>query len=214
MARPTFYKYTKKKIGNEVVNVQVKMTSREVKAYVMEQNGWTSDQYRKQYDILKNKVRAYESFRKSQGIKEQPQNIVKMLYSEAKSKARYGEDYKPSQKMQQIKRFSAYSITKGRQLAQEERYQRRETAKYEAYVSKRFEGFIRDNAGAKKIADAIVNPVKREQALADYADKLNYRIEEDIKEQTRIAENGGIPANETYGSNDEIDFDISDYLEE
>ena len=209
MARPTFYKYIEKKIGNEVVNVQVKMTSRQVKAYIMEQNGWTSDQYRKQYDILKNKVRAYESFRRSQGIKEQPQNIVKMLYSEAKSKARYGEDYKPSQKMQQIKRFSAYSITKGRQLAQEESYQRRETAKYDAYVSKRFEGFIRDNAGAKKIADAIANPVMREKALSDYANKLNVKIAEDQKE----AEQSGIPASETYGSNDEIDFDISDYLE-
>lgn len=209
MARPTFYKYTKKKIGNEVVNVQVKMTSRQVKAYIMEQNGWTSDQYRKQYDILKNKVRAYESFRRSQGIKEQPQNIVKMLYSETKSKARYGEDYKPSQKMQQIKSFSAYSITKGRQLTQKESYQKRETAKYDAYVSKRFEGFIRDNASAKKIADAIANPVKREQALADYADKLNYKIKKDQEE----AEQSGIPVNETYGSNDEIDFDISDYLE-
>lgn len=205
MARPTFYKYTTKN-GKPV---QVAMTSREVKAYVMKQNGWTSDQYRKQYDILKNKVRAYESFRRSQGIKEQPQNIVKMLYSEAKSKARYGEDYKPSQKMQQIKRFSAYSITKGRQLAQEESYQRRETAKYEAYVSKRFEGFIRDNAGAKKIADAIANPVMREKALSDYANKLNVKIEEDQKE----AEQSGIPVNEKYGSNDEIDFDISDYLE-
>lgn len=206
MARPTFYKYTTKN-GKPV---QVAMTSREVKAYVMKQNGWTSDQYRKQYDILKNKVRAYESFRRSQGIKEQPQNIVKMLYTEAKAKARYGDEYKPSEKLQQIKRFSAYSITKGRQLAQQEKYQQRESAKYEAYVSKRFEGFIRDNAGAQRIAEAIKNPVMREKALSDYADKLNVKIANDQKE----AEESNIPVNETYGSNDEVEFDISDYLEE
>lgn len=206
MTRPTFYKYTTKN-GKPV---QVAMTSREVKAYVMKQNGWTSDQYRKQYDILKNKVRAYESFRRSQGIKEQPQNIVKMLYTEAKAKARYGDEYKPSEKLQQIKKFSAYSITKGRQLAQQEKYQQRESAKYEAYVSKRFEGFIRDNAGAQRITQAIKNPVMREKALSDYADKLNVKIAEDQKE----AEQSGIPVNETYGSNDEVDFDISDYLEE
>ena len=185
------------------------MTSREVKAEIMKQNGWTSEQYRKQYDILKNKARAYESFRRSQGIKEQPQNIVKMLYAEAKAKARYGEEYKPSQKLQQIKQFSAYSITKGRQLAQQEKYQQRESAKYEAYVSKRFEGFIRDNAGAQRIAQAIKNPVMLEKALSDYADKLNIKIAEDTKEATE----SGIPVNETYGSNDEIDFDISDYLD-
>lgn len=206
MARPTFYKYTTKN-GKPV---QVAMTSREVKAYVMKQNGWTSEQYRKQYDILKNKTRAYESYRRSQGIKEQPQNIVKMLYTEAKAKAHYGEDYKPSEKMQQIKSFSAYSISKGRQLATQEGYQQRQSQRYEQYVSKRFEGFIRDNAGAQRIAQAITNPVMREKALSDYADKLNIKITEDQKE----AEQSGIPANETYGSNDEVDFDISDYLEE
>ena len=207
MARPTFYKYVDdKKTGQKV---QVRMTSREVKAEIMKQNGWTSEQYRKQYDILKNKVRAYESFRRSQGIKEQPQNIVKMLYAEAKAKARYGEEYKPSQKLQQIKKFSAYSITKGRQLAQQEKYQQRESAKYEAYVSKRFEGFIRDNAGAQRIAQAIKNPVMLEKALSDYVDKLNIQIAEDMKESSQ----SGIPVNETYGSNDEVDFDISDYLE-
>lgn len=209
MARPTFYKYTTRKVGDNVVSVQVKMTSREVKAYVMKQNGWTSSQYRKQYDILKNKVRAYESFRRSQGIKEEPQNVVKMLYTQAKAKARFGEDYKPSEKMQQIQRFSAYSITKGRQLAQQEKYQQRETSKYDAYVSKRFEGFIRGNAGAQRIADAIKNPVMREKALSDYADKLNIKIAEDQKDQ----ESGAIPAGETYGSEDSVDFDISDYLE-
>ena len=209
MARPTFYKYTTRKVGDNVVSVQVKMTSREVKAYVMKQNGWTSSQYQKQYDILKNKVRAYESFRRSQGIKEQPQNVVKMLYTEAKAKARFGEDYKPSEKMQQIKRFSAYSITKGRQLAQQEKYIARETSKYNAYVSERFKGFIEANKGAERIANAITNPVMREKALSDYADKLNVKIAEDQEEQ----KSGAIPAGETYGSEESIDFDISDYLE-
>ncbi len=201
----TFYKYTTKN-GKKVA---VAMTSREVKAYVMKQNGWTSEQYRKQYDLLKNKVRAYESYRSSQGIKEAPQNVVEMLYAEAKAKARYGSDYEPSEKMKQIKGFSAYSITKGRQLAKEEKYTQKQSAKYEAYVSKRFEGLIRDNAGAQRIAEAIKNPVLREKALSDYADKLNIKIAEDQKE----AESSNIPASETYGSDNQIDFDISDYLD-
>lgn len=206
MARPTFYKYTTKN-GKPV---QVAMTSREVKSFIMKQNGWTSEQYRKQYDILKNKTRAYESFRRSQGIKEQPQNIVKMLYSEAKAKQRYGDEYKPSEKMKQIKSFSAYSITKGRQLATQEKYLTRETNKYSQYVSERFEGFIRDNAGAQRIVNAIKNPVMLEKALSDYADKLNIKIAQDMEE----AKQSNIPVNETYGSDQDVDFDISDYLEE
>ena len=41
-------------------HVKVKMTSSEVKSYIMRVNNWTSEQYRKQYDLTKNKLRAYQ----------------------------------------------------------------------------------------------------------------------------------------------------------
>ena len=144
-------KYYKWKNGKKIT-----MSSREVKQFIMEQNGWTAETYRKQYDIFKNKLNAYESYQRSRGVAVEHQSTTALLFKEAKSKKIYGKDYKPSMKMQQIKSFSAYSITKGRQLAQGEsasarRYQAKETAKYEAYVQRRFGGLIESNPTAQKI---------------------------------------------------------------
>ena len=48
--------------------VRIEKTSREVKKYIMEQNGWTSSQYDKQYDIFKNKLRAFENYERQHGV--------------------------------------------------------------------------------------------------------------------------------------------------
>lgn len=195
---------------------KVAMTSKEVKQYIMKQNNWTAETYRKQYDIFKNKLNAYESYQRSRGVAVEHQSTTALLFKEAKSKQFYGDEYKPSMKMQQIKSFSAYSITKGRQLAQGEtksakRYQEKETAKYEAYVQQRFGGFIESNPTAQKIDAMVKDPVKKEKALSELADKLNAKITDDeVKE-----EGEAIPiSTEHYGSSDEIDIDISKYLDD
>ena len=195
---------------------KVAMTSKEVKQYIMKQNNWTAETYRKQYDIFKNKLNAYESYQRSRGVAVEHQSTTALLFKEAKSKQFYGEDYKPSMKMQQIKSFSAYSITKGRQLAQGEtksakRYQEKETAKYEAYVQQRFGGFIESNPTAQKIDAMVKDPVKKEKALSELADKLNAKITDDEVKEAGEA----IPVStEHYGSSDEIDIDISKYLDD
>ena len=203
-------KYYKWKNGKKIA-----MSSREVKQFIMEQNGWTAETYRKQYDIFKNKLNAYESYQRSRGVAVEHQSTTALLFKEAKSKRTYGKDYKPSMKMQQIKSFSAYSITKGRQLAQGDsasarRYQAKETAKYEAYVQRRFGGLIESNPKAQEINELIKDPVKKEKALSELANKLNAKITDDeVKEASEA-----IPiSTEHYGSSDEIDFDISEYLD-
>lgn len=203
-------KYYKWKNGKKIA-----MSSREVKQFIMEQNGWTAETYRKQYDIFKNKLNAYESYQRSRGVAVEHQSTTALLFKAAKSKETYGKDYKPSMKMQQIQSFSAYSITKGRQLAQGEsasarRYQAKETAKYEAYVQRRFGGFIENNPTAQKIDELIKDPVKKEKALSELANKLNAKITDDEVKEAGEA----IPiSTEHYGSSDEIDFDISEYLD-
>ena len=205
-----FYKY---KDG-----IQVRMTTREVKQFIMDQNNWTAEQYRKNYDIFKNKLRAYESYQKAQGAKVTQQSVVEVLYKEARSKERYGKNYKPSMKMQQIKNFKAYSITKGRKMAQQERYLTRENLKYESYIKARFGDFINKNKGAKAIETAFkeqakqsgmpVNYVKMEKALSDYANKVHAKEDAD----GTIQENEAIPSGETFGSGEVVDFDVDAYL--
>lgn len=188
---------------------RVEMSSREVKAYIMKQNGWTSRQYDKQYDIFKNKLRAYENYERAHGVTSQRQSPTQLLYKEAKAKAREGADYTPSIKMRRIRSFTSVSSGKaGQKALQGQRYQSRRAQLYEEATSKQFKGLIDSNPTAKEIAERIKDPVKREQALRDYADKIHAKVDEEGKAQ----ENEAIPFGETFGSDDPVDFDIEAYL--
>lgn len=232
MAREAFYRWTTttNKKG-EKIHTKVRMTSTEVKQYIMKVNGWNATEYRRKYDLFKNQLRAYESYKSAQGVAVEKQSVVGVLLKEARSKELYGPTYKPSQKMQQIRSFSAYSITKGRQLAQSnEKYISSTTDKYGAYINKRFgtfdindpsknSGFIGSNKGAQSIVNAFVedarqkgtkvNYAKLEKALSDYANKIHARI----TDEETATDSEAIPfSSETYGSDDIVDFDISTYF--
>lgn len=202
MPKENYYKY--------VNGERVKMTSREVKAYIMKVNGWTTEQYNKQYDIMRNKVRAYEAYERQSGRQVQSQSVQSLLFKEAKAKKRMGAEYKPSIKMQRIRSFTSVSSGKaGQKALQGQRYRQRRAKTYEDATYKQFKGLIDNNPQAKFIYDNISDPVKREQAMTDYANKLGAKIDE----QDQVNENEAIPFGETYGSTDEIDFDIEDYLD-
>lgn len=202
MAKETYYKYQN--------GQRVKMTSKEVKTYIMKINGWTTEQYNKQYDILRNKVRAYEAYERASGRQVNAQSVQAIMFKEAKAKQRQGRDYQPSIKMQRIKSFTSISSGKaGQRALQSKRYIQKRTKTYEDATYKQFKGIIENNKQARAIYDAISNPVTREKALTAYANKMHAKI----NEQDEVNENEAIPFGETYGSTDEIDFDISDYLD-
>lgn len=201
MAKETFYKYQN--------GQRIKMTSREVKTYIMKVNGWTSEQYNKQYDITRNKLRAYEAYERKSGRSTETQSVQSLLFKEAKAKKRMGAEYTPSIKMQRIRSFTSVSSGKaGQKALTGKRYTQRRAKTYEDATYKQFKGLINNNPQAKAIYNAISDPVKREQALTDFANQLGAKI----NEQDIVNENEAIPFGETYGSTDEIDFDIEDYL--
>ena len=203
MAKETYYKYQN--------GQRVKMTNREVKPYIMKVNGWTTEQYNKQYDIMRNKLRAYEAYERQSGRQVTSQSVQGLLFKEAKAKKRMGTDYTPSIKMQRIRSFTSVSSgTAGQRALQGTRYRQRRAKTYEDATYKQFKGLINNNPQAKRIYESISDPVKREQAMADYANKLGAKI----NEQDEVNESEAIPFGETYGSTDEIDFDIEDYLDE
>lgn len=194
-----------KKVNGE----SVKVSAREAKATIMKANNWSAEEYRKKYDIFKNKLRNYEAYQAAvTGKPVQRQNVVEMLYKQAKSKMRYGADYEESAKMKQIKSFSAVSMTQSRKQAQSAKYRAKVSAAYTNYVvDERFSKFIDENEGAadivEKFKDAngkVTNPVALEQALSDYANAVH--------KQERANEANG----ETYGSDVVIDFNVSSYL--
>jgi len=189
---------------------RVQMTSREVKAYIMKVNNWTAEQYKKQYDIFKNKLRAFEAYEASTGAKVTQQSAVELLYKEARSKASYGSNYTPSIKMQRIRSFTSVSSGKaGQKALQSTKYRERRAKAYGDATFKQFEGLIRSNQTASNIYYNIKDPVKREKALTDFANQMHAKIDA----QGRATANEAIPSGETIGSDTaDITFDISKYL--
>ena len=191
-------------IYRKIKGETVKVKPSEVKATIMKANNWTADQYKKQYDIFKNKLRAFEAFEGTG----QKQSAVELLYKQARAKIREGAEYQPSIKMQRINAFTSVSSGKASKLLENEMYRSRREATYSSATYKQFEGLIAKNAKAKEIYDAIKDPVQREKALTDYANKLHAKIDEEDK----VSENEAIPSGLTFGSKDDFEFDYSEYM--
>ena len=197
-----------RKIYKIVDGEQVALKASEVKNFIMKVNNWNADQYQKEYDLFKNKLRTLENF---EGVsKAERESPVELLYKQAKAKKRYGSDYQPSLKFQRIISTSAYSSSpkRQRQLLKNQRYVEKLQKRYEETTFKAFKGLIEKNPTAKEIVDKIKDPVQREKALIDLSDALRARI----NEQGVVTELGGIPFGETFGSPDAIEFDLTTYL--
>lgn len=197
-----------KKIYKIVDGEQVALKASEVKNFIMKVNNWNADQYQKEYDIFKNKLRTLENF---EGVpKAERESPVELLYKQAKAKKRYGADYQPSIKFQRILSTSAYSSSpkRQRQLLKNQSYVDRLQKRYRESTNKAFKGLLEKNPVAKEIDEKIKDPVQREKALIDLADKIHARIDE----QGVITDLGGIPFGESVGSSDVIDFDLTSYL--
>lgn len=197
-----------RKIYKIVDGEQVALKATEVKNFIMKVNNWNAEQYQKEYDIFKNKLRTLENF---EGVpKAERESPVELLYKQAKAKKRYGEDYQPSIKFQRILSTSAYSSSpkRQRQLLKNQSYVERLQKRYRESTNKAFKGLLEKNPVAKEIDEKIKDPVQREKALIDLADKIHARIDE----QGVITDLGGIPFGESVGSSDGIDFDFTAYL--
>ncbi len=206
--RPNLYRWTTKTTDGKSEAVKVPLKAGEAKQLIMSVNKWTEEQYRKQYDLFKNKLRAYESFKRAHGVEVKEQSPLEMLYRQAKSKRLYGPNYEPSIKMRTIQSFSAVSITKGRQLAKQTKsaYSMARGAAIEAANQAAFGQFIEKNDMAREIDSNIDDPVKKEAALAALAERLKAKKRPDGQP---------IPDGESYGSEGDAgsDFDYSEWLD-
>ena len=189
-----------------------KISAKQKKAAIMAANDWTEEEYKKQYDLFKNKLRAYESYKGARlGLSRQEidatrQSPQELLYRAAKAKRREGAAYRPSLEMQRIQSFSAVSITKGRKLAEDltSEYSRRRGEAFARTTAAAFAGFIRDVPKAQEIVAEIEDPVKREEALKALAEHIH----------AKQKPSGEVFAGEVYGSDDAgEDFDYSPWLE-
>lgn len=187
--------------------VRVALTAREIKSYVMKERGWTTDQYSKEYDKLRNRIRAYEAFQRHSGVSVEAQSPASILYFESRARRRAGAEYQPSLELQRMKSFP--SISSGKALGKAlERRSETFARRYAETTNKVFAGLIAANPTAAEIAERVTDPVKRERALIDLATKLHARQDA----AGRVQSSSAIPFGQAVGSDEAIDFDIESYL--
>lgn len=199
-----------------------KISQREMKATIMHANDWTEEQYRKQYDIFKNKLRFYEELQRSRGVDVTTQSVQEVLYKEARSKITYGPAYEPSDTMRTIRSMVAHSISKGRKVASRGTSSQSYKRAVSLIVNTRFEGLIARYDKAAELAAKIEDPVKLEKALSDFAAELHRRYPRAGKDAGAPSLRGqgeAIPSGEVYGSdfaniptNALDDYDIEQWL--
>lgn len=145
---------------------KVPLKASEIKSFVMNVMGYkTTEEYNKAYDIMRNKVRAFE---KVTGQKEKS-SISTLMYLQAKSMQRYGSNYTPSDKMQMI--MSMPSVSSGKAL--QGKSLERALKAYGRYTDRIFGGLVAKDDMAKYISDMISDPLMRNAALTDYANLIN-----------------------------------------
>lgn len=202
---PVFHKTIRKRIDGEDVYERTKVKPSEVKETIMKANKWTEDQYKKQFYLFRNKLKAYENYRKAHGANVKEQSPLEVLYRQAKTKIREGENYEPSLEMKRIQSFSAVSITKGHTLAQDldSAYSRKRGAQFAATTKAAFKGFIEQVPKAQEIMEKIKDPVMREEALKDLADHVH----------AKQLPNGEVASGEAVGSDNAADdYDVDQWL--
>lgn len=187
--------------------VRTALTARDVKAYVMKERGWTSEQYNREYDKLRNRLRAYEAFQSQSGVEVERQSPASLLYFESRARRREGAEYQPSLELQRVKSFP--SVSSGKALKSTlERRSETFARRYAETTNRTFAGLIAANPTAAEIAERVTDPVKREQALKALADKLHAKQDA----AGRVQASSAIPFGQAVGSDDALDFDIKEYL--
>lgn len=169
------------KIYKTVKGKRVELTSREIKSYVMKQRGWDTERYNKEYDKLRNRVRAYERYQKSRGEEVTPQSPSNILYFETRAMKRQGKDYTPSLERERLQAFP--SVSSGKALT--ERQIRRLTTVYEGTTQSAFARLIEVNPTAQLIGVPHLIIIDEKTGQRRIAMKEDFLQEEELKRQLK-----------------------------
>lgn len=184
MATRQRYERLTKTIIKDGEAVQVNLTSREMKSTIAKAYGISIADVDKKYYLFRNKLRAYESFKRESGYDVKPQSPLNVMYKQAREMIKHGADYKPSREFQAINQFSAVSITKGEQLAKAtgSRYYRKHQTGLGNLALKYYDKFISAHKSAQDLVQAYkegkITGVNLQEALGKMAKDVKASIKE------------------------------------
>ena len=158
MATRQKYQRLTKTIIKDGEATQVSISSKEMKSTIAKAYGISLEAVDKKYYLFRNRLRAYESFKRASGVEVTPQSPLNLMYKQAKAMLRHGADYKPSNEFEAINQFSAVSISKGEQLAKAtgSRYWKKHQTAIGNLALKNFEKFISAHTSAKELKQAYI----------------------------------------------------------
>ena len=184
MATRQKYERLTKTIIKDDKAVQVPLTSREMKSTIAKAYGISIADVDKKYYLFRNRLRAYESFKRESGYDVKPQSPLNVMYKQARDMIKHGDDYKPSREFQAINQFSAVSITKGEQLAKAtgSRYYRKHQTELGNLALKHYDKFISAHKSAKDLVQAYkegeISGVNLQEGLAQMAKDVKDALKE------------------------------------
>ena len=122
------------------------LSAREIKAEIMRVKGWTTEEYQREYDKLRNRTRNYERItgRPSGSIR-----VNELLYTQAKSQQRYGTNYRPSRQMQAIQA----TPSTGTAVVRQRGVSARVISTQERILKSQFAGFTQKSTEGRRIVE-------------------------------------------------------------
>lgn len=145
------------------------LSAKEIKSRVMRATGWSDEQYRKQYDILRNKTRNYEQLTgASSKIK-----VNELLYEKTRAQQRYGAAYRPSRLLRAIE--ATPSLSTG--TVKRGGVSLRATARLESEILGEFRGFTSKSAEGARIVN-LYNAAKNPAFLEREINKLTTQAQQ------------------------------------
>ena len=199
MATRQKYQRLTKTIVKDGEATQVSISSKEMKSTIAKAYGISLEDVDKKYYLFRNRLRAYESFKRASGVEVTPQSPLNLMYKQAKAMLRHGKDYKSSNEFETINTFSAVSISKGKQLAKatNSRYYKKHQTAIGNLALNNFEKFISAHASAKELTKAYkegkITGVQLQDSLSQMAKDVKAR-------QKDLRQKGGGFSGSTIGS--------------
>lgn len=158
------------------------LTPKKVKAEIQAIKGWTTQQYQREYDKFRNKVRNYETL---SGVEKGKYNVQDLFYEKTKAEKRYGANYRPSTLLAAINRTSSTSTGRVKRIGDElTGISKNAQARELESIKTSFAELIKKNYNgvADKVKD-VTDPAEALRILREAADDLKTYKEAEKKKQ-------------------------------
>lgn len=165
------------------------LTPSDVKRTIMRGFGIEKSEYKRFYNLFRNRYVNYQKFVKSQTGQTPPQTPTEILYRQAQARIKHGTNYKPSDTIELISQFTSTSTGRYKSTSKESLKLANRIAKHGI---ESFERLIDESPLAREIYEKAPNDFVALERLKKFADRLH-------KKQ---AGGSGIPSANIIGSDD------------